>query len=55
MSTIDHQDEPAFARGIAGPLGKMPKDLKAGIHQSAHEVLGAHCASHVHMGGLSHG
>ena len=39
MSTIDQDQEPAFARGIAGPLGKLTEDLKTKVDEvrfSAH-------------------
>lgn len=39
MSTLDHQDEPAFARGIAGPLGKLTEDLKTKVDETTDQVF----------------
>lgn len=44
MSTIDQDQEPAFARGIAGPLGKLTEDLKTKVDQTTDEVFRRHCA-----------
>lgn len=44
MPTIDQQDEPAFARGIAGPLGKLTEDLKTKVDESTDKVFRQHCA-----------
>lgn len=44
MSILDHQDEPAFARGIAGPLGKLTEDLKTKVDESTDQVFRQHCS-----------
>jgi len=44
MSTIDQDQEPAFARGIAGPLGKLTEDLKTKVDESTDKVFRQHCA-----------
>jgi len=38
----DHS--PAFARGIAGPLGKLDHDLKTKVDEHTHELFLQHCA-----------
>ncbi|WPG35332.1 hypothetical protein [Variovorax sp. EBFNA2] len=45
MSTIDHDQEPAFARGIAGPLGKLTEDLKTKVDETTHKIFLQHCAA----------
>lgn len=44
MSAIDQDHEPAFARGIAGPLGKLTEDLKTKVDPLTHELFLQHCA-----------
>ena len=44
MSTIDQDQEPAFARGIAGPLGKLTEDLKTKVDEATDKVFRQHCA-----------
>lgn len=35
---------PAFARGIAGPLGKLEHDLKTKVDEHTHRLFLQHCA-----------
>lgn len=44
MPTIDPQDEPAFSRGIVGPLGKLTEDLKTKVDEATDQVFRQHCA-----------
>ena len=44
MTAIDHDHEPAFARGIAGPLGKLTEDLKTKVDEATDQVFRQHCA-----------
>lgn len=44
MSTIDQDQETAFARGIAGPLGKLTEDLKTKVDEATDKVFRRHCA-----------
>lgn len=40
----DIDDMPMFARGIAGPLGKLTCDAKTKIDEATHELWLQHCA-----------
>lgn len=40
----DNSDLPAFARGIAGPLGKLEHDLKTKVDEHTHRLFLQHCA-----------
>lgn len=40
----DQNELPAFARGIAGPLGKLTCDAKTKIDEVTHELWLQHCA-----------
>ena len=42
--TQDPNELPAFARGIAGPLGKLTCDAKTKIDEVTHELWLQHCA-----------
>lgn len=37
-------DTPMFARGIAGPLGKLEHDLKTKVDEHTHRLFLQHCA-----------
>ncbi|GEQ76475.1 hypothetical protein CTTA_3480 [Comamonas testosteroni] len=40
----DTDDMPMFARGIAGPFGKLTCDAKTWIDETTHELWLQHCA-----------
>ena len=45
MTTIEQDDgEPAFARGIAGPLGKLDCELKTKVDEHTYALFMQHCA-----------
>lgn len=44
MPTIDQHDQPAFARGIAGPLGKLTEELKTKVDEATYQVFRQQCA-----------
>lgn len=41
----DVEDGPAFARGLAGPLGKLNCDAKTKVDEVTHELWLQHCAA----------
>lgn len=43
--TPEDHDDPMFARGIAGPLGKLTCDAKTKIDEVTHELWLQHCAA----------
>ena len=45
FETHAENDAPLFARGIAGPLGKLTCDAKTKIDEVTHELWLQHCAA----------
>ena len=45
FETQTDNDTPLFARGIAGPLGKLTCDAKTKIDEVTHELWLQHCAA----------
>lgn len=45
VQTPAETDVPLFARGIAGPLGKLTCDAKTKIDEVTHELWLQHCAA----------